>query len=394
MAVTIATDPKLEMLREQLPAVSCTAYFNAGSNGPMPRAAIDELVNAAQAECDIGRIVPGIYENNRVRNRRVATLIAGIFNADPAEIALTHSTSEGLSTALNGLEWRRGDEVITTNLEHPGLTAPLCLLAHRYGVVLRVADIGHGGGDVVSAIMAQLSPRTRVVALSHLMWSSGAVIRLREVADVAHQHGALLIVDGAQAGGQIPIDLHGLDVDAYAMAGQKWLCGPEATGVLYVRQDRLADIAPTYLRYAQLDLSGYLVPAAGAMRYEIGEFYSPAVLAQEAALTWLRDEVGLDWAYTRVATLGRRCWDGLSALPGVAVTTPRDRMAGLVCFTVEAMTPQDVTARLYERGITIRYVAYPPNPLVARVANGWWNTEDEVDDLVTAVGEITAEGAR
>ena len=391
MATSIAIDPRVEALRAQLPAVSCTAYFNAGSNGPMPLVAIDALVTAARAECDVGRIVPGTYEGNRGRNRRVAGLIAGLFGADPDEIALTHSTNEGLCAALNGIAWRSGDEVVTTNLEHPGLTVPLCLLAHRHGVVIRYADIGDGGGDVVGAIASTMTSRTRVVALSHLMWSSGAVIPLAEVTAEAHRRGAMVIVDGAQSGGQIQVDLHGLGVDAYAMSGQKWLCGPEATGALYVRRDRLADIAPTYLRYAQFDLSGYLIPAEGAMRYEIGEFYSPAVLAWEAALIWLRDEVGLDWAYERSAVLGRRCWDGLSDLAGVTVTTPRDRMAGLVCFAVPGMTPQDLAANLYERGMTIRYVAVAPGPTVARVATGWWNTEDEVDELFAAVADVAAE---
>lgn len=388
--MSIAVDSKVEALRAELPAVSCAAYFNAGSNGPMPRVAIDALVAAARAECDVGRIVPGAYEANRERNRRVAALIGSIFNADADEIALTHSTSEGLSTALNGLAWRPGDEVVTTNLEHPGLTVPLCLLAHRCGVVIRYADIGHGGGDVVGALVAKITARTRVVALSRLMWSSGAVVPLAEVTAEAHRRGAMVVVDGAQSGGQIPIDLHGLGIDAYAMSGQKWLCGPEATGALYVRRDRLADIAPTYLRYAQTDLSGYLLPVPGAMRYEIGEFYGPAVLAQEAALLWLRDEVGLDWAYERNAMLGRRCWDGLSEVPGVTVTTPRERMAGLVCFAIDGLPPQDLAAKLYEHGMIIRYVAYPPGPTVARVANGWWNTEEEVDALVAAVGEIAA----
>jgi len=386
----IAIDPKVETLRAQLPAVLGTAYFNAGSNGPIPRVAIDALVAAARAECEVGRIVPGAYEGNRGRNRRVAALIAELFNADASEIALTHSTAEGLSTALNGIAWRPGDEIVTTNLEHPGLTVPLCLLAHRYGVVIRYADIGHGGGDVVGAIAERMTARTRVVALSSLMWSSGAVVPLAEVTAEAHRRGAMVIVDGAQSGGQVPIDLHGLGVDAYAVSGQKWLCGPEATGALYVRRDRLADIAPTYLRYAQFDLSGYLIPVEGAMRYEIGEFYGPSILALEAALIWLRDEVGFDWAYERSVTLGRRCWDGLSEVPGVTVTTPRERMAGLVCFAVEGMPPQDLAAKLYERGMTIRYVALAPGPTVARVATGWWNTEEEVDALVAAVGDIAS----
>src|SRR5690606_10990457 len=133
--------------------------------------------------------------------------------------ALTHSTCEGLNTALMGMTWDRGDEVITTSEEHPGLLKPLAQLGHRYGVVTRVAEIGDGGGDVVGAIAAQLTSATRVVALSHVLWSTGAVLPLREISDFARENELLVIVDGAQSGGQVPVDLHALGIDAYAMAG-------------------------------------------------------------------------------------------------------------------------------------------------------------------------------
>ena len=95
--------------------------------------------------------------------------------------------------------------------------------------------------------------------------------------------------------------------------------------------------------------------------------------------------------YARTAELGQRCWEGLSGVSSVTVTTPRDRMAGIVCFAVEGVTPQDMATKLYERNMTIRYVAYPPGPTVARVANAWWNTEEEFDRLVAAVTELAAE---
>ncbi len=391
MIASATTDQKVDQLRKRLPAVARTGYFNVGTNGPLPVEAHDALVTSALTELYEGRIVPGVYEGNRLRNARVRGVIAELFGADPLEIGLTHSTGEGLNTALFGLNWHRDDEILTTNLEHPALFAPLGLLAHRFGVVVRYADIDDGGGDVVGALEAMITPRTRVIALSHVMWSSGAVIPLANVAEMAHRRGIMVVADAAQAAGQIPVDLHALDVDAYAMAGQKWLCGPEGTGALYVRMERLADIRPTNIRYAQVDPSGYVMPAAGANRYEIGEFYGPAVLAQEAALLFLRDSVRLDWLYDRVAMLGQRCWEALDRVEGVTVITPKHAMAGLVCFETEGVTPQDMAALLYERGVTLRYVAYPPGPSVTRAACGWWNTEEEIDTLAAAVAEIAFE---
>jgi len=388
LVVDVAIDPKVERLRQQVPAVLGTGYLNAGTNGPLPTVAREALEDAFRRELDVGRIVPGIYEGNFKRNREVAATAAGMFGADPEEIALSHSSSEGLSAVLMGFRWRPGDEIVTTRLEHPGLLNPLALLAHRFGVVTRLADIGCGEGDVVGAIAAAIGPRTRMIALSHLMWSTGAVVPLREIADLARERHLFVLVDGAQSAGQIPIDLHALGVDAYAMPGQKWLCGPEGTGFLFVRRDRFADVAPTFLRYGSFDPTGYVLPNPTAARFEIGEFFGPAIEAQHAALRWLRDEVGPEWAYARIADLGRRCHAGLSAIPNLTVLTPVDRMAGLVNVSLSAMRPQELAAELFARNLTIRYVDVPPCPVTARIATGWWNTEEEVDRLVAAIAEI------
>ena len=143
-----------------------------------------------------------------------------------------------------GMTWSPGDEIITTFEEHPGLLLLLALLARRFGVVTRYADIGDGASGVVEALADRISSRTRVIAISHVLWSTGAVLPLREISELARQHELMVVVDGAQSAGQVPVDLHAMGIDAYAMAGQKWLCGPEATGLLYVRRDRFADIAP------------------------------------------------------------------------------------------------------------------------------------------------------
>lgn len=391
MAIDTATDTKVDTLRAQLPAVQTTGYFNTGSNGPIPTLAYEAADMIARRELEQGRIVPGTYIDNRERNRGVAALAAALFGADPDEIALTHSATEGLGTALIGLTWNPGDEIVTTLEEHPGLMMPLALLARRFGVVTRYADIGDGASGVVEALASQITSRTRLIALSHVLWSTGAVLPLRDISELARRYELMVVVDGAQSAGQVPVDLHAMGIDAYAMAGQKWLCGPEATGLLYIRKDRFADIAPTYVRYGQFEPSGYFIPAEGAKRYEIGEFYRPAVAAQETALRWLRDEVGFEWAYDRIAALGADFRRRLTSIDGVTVVTPTEPMAGLVNFNIAGLRPQEVATQLYERGYTIRYVESVPCSVSARASVGWWNTEDEVAGLASAIADLARE---
>jgi L-cysteine/cystine lyase len=390
ISTTVAIDAKVEALRAQLPATARTAYLNAGTNGPLPVAVHEAIIQAAHRELEDGRVGTGVYEGLIEGWKRLRALVAEIVGAEADETALTRSTTEGLNVALFGLDWRRGDEVITTNLEHGGLFAPLGLLSHRYGVLVRTVDIGRGEGDVVGRLAAELSPRTRAVAISHLQWSTGAIMPLADLATELRPRGVVTIVDGAQAAGQIPVDVHELGVDAYAISGQKWLCGPGGTGALFVRRDRQGLIRPTYLRYGAFDATGFVVPAPGAARYEMGEVYDPAARGQAAGLRWLVDEVGLVWLYARIAALGRRCWTGLASVGGVEVITPRERMAGIVCFSVDGWAPKALAEALVVRGFTIRHVDQRPCPLSVRVSTGWWNTEDEVDRFVGAVEELAA----
>jgi L-cysteine/cystine lyase len=393
MVVDTATEAKVELLRSQLPAVLITGYFNTGSYGPLPVVAQRAANAVAEQELTMGRISPGAYEANRDRNRSVASLAAEIFNADADEIALTHSASEGLNIALSGITWHEGDEVITTVEEHPALLLPLALLAHRYGVVTRYANIGDSGRGVCESISDLITARTRVIALSHVLWSTGAVLPLRDVVDVARRHGLMVIVDGAQSAGQVAVDLHALGIDAYAMAGQKWLCGPEGSGLLFLRRDRFADIAPTYVRYGQFEPGGYFMPERGAMRYEIGEFYAPVVAAQEASLGWLRDEIDFEWALSRIACLAAEFRRKLSEVDGVSIVTPEHAMGGLVNFNLDGWHPRAISETLYDRGFTIRYVDAQPCVVSARASIGWWNTEQEITDLANTVADLATNGS-
>ena len=160
MAVDTAIDTKVDALRAQLPAVLTRATSTPVRTDRFRSSPTRPADRGARRELEQGRIIPGTYEGNRDRNREVAALAAPIFGADRDEIALTHSATEGLCTALMGMTWQPGDEVITTLEEHPGLLIPLALLSHRHLVVTRYAAIGDGGGDVTPPSRRK-SPRAR-----------------------------------------------------------------------------------------------------------------------------------------------------------------------------------------------------------------------------------------
>lgn len=381
---------KLAAIRDELPAVLHQSYLNAGTNGPLPRRSYQTIMEAATTELEQGRIGMSALTTLLQRFTDAREAFASLLYCDSTELMLTHNTTEGMNTAIMGLSWQPGDEVITSATEHPGGLNPVYLLQHRYGVTVKLTDIGLPDRDPVAELRDALSPRTKAVVLSHVCWSTGMVLPLREIADLTHEAGALLIVDAAQACGMVPSDVYALGVDAYACSGQKWLCGPDGTGALFLRKDRFDQFQQTMVGYFAVqkqlghDNTEY-IPAEVASRYEFASFYFPALAALTASMRWISDEVGWDWAYARIAALGQRCYNALAAIDGVTMLSPRDHMAGLIHFVVEGMAPADVTAALGAQNILIRHTPYPS---ANRVATGFYTTEEEIDRLAEAVAQI------
>ena len=385
---SVSDAEKVAAIREAMPAVRAYAYLNAGTNGPLPRRAHEVLLAEARRDLEEGRILPERYPRMSAIKEETRARFVELLGCDASEVALTHNTTEGMNIALLGLSWQPGDEVVTARLEHPGGLHPLYILRQRFGVRIRMTDIGSVAGDPVEELRGALTPRTRAVVLSHVSWSTGRVLPLRELAEVAHAAGALLICDAAQACGMVPSRMKDLEVDAYACSGQKWLCGPDGTGALFVRRDRMGDIAQTfatYLSFSAHDNEGYFVPAKGAARYEAVTHYPPSITALNASLEWIEREVGWKWAYARITVLGRVCYDALAGLPGVTMHTPRGDMAGLVHFAVEGIEPPELTKRLSERGVLIRHLI---EPAVNRVSTGFYNTEEDIARLVTEIQNV------
>ena len=388
--MTAAIDSRVASIREQVPAVLGKAYLNTGTNGPLPRVAADAMAELARAEFEAGRIQMGGWEAKMKLMPAARDAVARALGVKDSEIALTELTTEGMNIMIHGVDWQRGDEAIITNLEHPGGQLPLYVVARRHGVRIKIADLGIGDGDVGGKIERLITRRTRALIISHLAWNTGAVLPLKEIVDICRRHGVLVLVDAAQSAGSLDPQLYENDPDGYAMPGQKWLCGPEGTGSLWIREERLSWFEQTYVSYFNamggLDTAGgYLTPTPGAARFDRIATYYPLIAGQAAAMQWLVDDVGMDWIYERIATLGQLAHQTLSAIDGVEVITPSSRMAGLIAFNLTGLAPGDLVAELDQRGFILRTI---PSPACVRLSTGFYNTEDEIRQLGAAIEEI------
>jgi L-cysteine/cystine lyase len=312
--------------------------------------------------------------------------VARLLNADDGEIALTDNTGEGMNIISYGFDWREGDEVVTTNHEHISALAPLYQIRDRYGIVVRVADIGpRGDQSALKAISDLVTPRTRLIVLSHVDWMTGAVLPVGEVGAMAHERGIPVLVDGAQSAGAMPINVKALDVDFYAIPMQKWLCGPDGTGGLYARREAFNLVTCTYVGYFSVKheegVEWELMDTA--QRFELGGRQTAAVAGQAAVLNWMAETVGMDWIYKRISTLNDYTCNSLQSIPGVTLLTPQPGASGLVSFTFEGRDDAEVVQKLaQEHNISIRNI---PSTHALRVSTGFYNTEEDIDRLVQAL---------
>lgn len=380
----------VERIRQALPAALSRRYFNNGSCGPLPVECQRAIAEEADRELRQGRVGSQAAARAAALHGQARAALSRVLHAPEGTVALTHHTTEGLNIAILGHEFSPGDEILTTSVEHIGALAPLFSLKERRGVRITALEVGADPAGLADLVAAAIGPRTRMMVLSHVAYATGAVLPVKRIAEICRRRNVLVVVDGAQAAGALPVDVVELGVDAYAIPGQKWLYGPEGTGALYVRRELIPTLVPPESGYASMArwdeaaLTHAFHP--DARRFEVGSVYLPALAGLVASLRWLETEVGLAWVHARVAALASAVGERIAALPGARVLTPPGA-AGLVVFNLDAVDPQAAVAALEAQGILIRWV---PRPRALRVSVAAHNDAADVEALLMALAGLCA----
>jgi L-cysteine/cystine lyase len=346
--------------RARFPVLDRIAYLNAGTFGPL--AASTARAMAAEVERDLAEGRSGLeYLEHALRLRaRVREALARLVGAPAEHVALTTSTTDGCNVVVAGLGLSPRDEVVTTTDEHPGLLLPLRVSGARVVVVPPDPD----------AILAAVTPRTRLVAVSQVLWTTGRVL---PVAELRAASGVPILVDGAQSVGAIPVAASG--VDFLTISGQKWLCGPDSTGAVVVADpERLGVTWPSYFSQVAIEPDGAFTPQPGARRFEAG-WWSPSVAAG------LLDALGTrpPWWHERAVATAERCRALLDERHEVVLPAERST---LVAFRPSGEAPTEVVARLLAHDVHVREI---PGTGLVRVSCGWWTSDDDLDRLVAAL---------
>jgi L-cysteine/cystine lyase len=356
-----------EEARAQFPVFERLAYLNAGTNGPLARATVEAMIEQERADLERGRGGGAYFERALALRDEVRASLAGLVGVPPENMALATSTTNGCNIVLAGLGLGSGDEVVTTDGEHFGLLGALGVSPAR----VRVAKVRELPPEqALEVLLAEVTPRTRLLALSHICWMSGNRFPVDELKEAT---GLPLLVDGAQSAGAVPVDASRFDY--YAFSCQKWACGPDGSGGLAVADpESLGIAAPSYLSQEGYEPDGEFTSRVGAQRFDPG-WTPPPVLAGLAAALDLAPE----WRYERAAETAAQCREQLAEHFDV-VTAPDQ--GTLVTFEVEGDTAE-LVKRLYEEGVVVRDV---PGEGWIRVSCGWWTSDDDLARLDAALG--------
>ncbi len=353
-----------EALRAQFPVLEEVAYLNSGTDGPLPAAAADAARAELAGQLDEGRVRTH-FERRFELQDRLRGAYARLVGAPVEEIALTTSTTDGLGRVIAGLGLGEGDEIVTSDQEHPGLLGPL-LAARRRGVTVRAVPFAHVPEAVTEA--------TTLVALSHVSWVGGEV-----VPSALQNLDVPVILDGAQGAGAVHVDPRGLGCVAYAASGQKWLCGADGTGFLWLEPgfaDKVDLVTAGYMSFEDVGAG-----LEGGFRDTIARYDTPSLPREAVALSLGSIELleAHGWAeiQARATALARRLADALrergrTVMPRGATT--------LVSW--EDPFAEEVRDRLGGAGVVVRDL---PGRSLLRASVGAWNDESDLERLLDGI---------
>jgi len=393
---------KVEELRRDFPPLETgLIYLDSTASSLTPRQVVEEVRRYFyELRANVGRGVYRLAQEATEAYEEARRKVAEFIGARPEELVFVKNATEAINHVAHSLKWRKGDVVVTTLLEHHSNLLPWLRCSQRYGVKVRVAGLTREGLLDLAELDRLVDDSTRLVAVTHASNVLGSLVPVEEVAKIAHEHGALVLVDGAQTVPHLKVDVRRLSCDFLAFSGHK-MCGPTGSGGLYVSREAWSEVDPLYVGGGSVEhagLEGFTL-REGPAGFEAGTPCIAEALGLRRAVEYL-EEVGMEDVEAHEARLARRLYEGLSSIEGVEVYGPEpSKKLSITSFNVKGLDPHDVAMSLDAAyNIAVRSGMHCAQPLVrdflglrrgtVRASTYLYNTAEEVEALLGAVEEL------
>jgi cysteine desulfurase / selenocysteine lyase len=404
---TTANYYDVEAIRRDFPILSRTVhgkplvFLDSAASAQKPQIVIDAVANCYSEE--YANIHRGVYFLSQLATEKFEGArgkVQRFLNAAEArEIVFTRNATEAINLVASSYGRRflkKGDEIILSEIEHHSNIVPWQLLRDETGIVIKVAPVDDRGALLLDRFRALLSERTKLVAVTHMSNALGTVLPVKEIARLAHDAGALVLVDGCQAVPHMPVDVREIDADFYVFSGHK-LYGPSGIGVLYAKA-HLLEAMPPYQGGGEMIVSVSFEKSTYAPiphKFEAGTPHIAGAIGLGAAIDYVT-ATGLNRISNHEHALTTYATERLMAIPGVSLVGTAPGKGSILSFTVEGVHPHDVGTILDHHGIAVRaghHCAQPVMdrfkvPATVRASLGMYNTEAEVDVLTAAIRDV------
>jgi L-cysteine/cystine lyase len=385
----------VQAIRKQVPATQQMVYLNTGWSGPSPVSVVEAITRFVEEEAYQGPTTPAVQEKARAVKLQAREAVAGLINATADEVILTQNTTHGLNIVLAGLPWKPDDEVITFDLEHGSVLLPALNLQRRHGVTTKVLPLApdEDHDSIVKKVEAAVTDRTRMVFMSHVQYATGLRMPAERIRRLTKPRGVWMLLDGAQTPGHIALDMRALDVEFYAMPGQKWLLGPDGIGALYIRKDAIPLVEPVHVGGSAFphheEHDGLVMATDVITKFNLSSSSAPYAAGLAAGVAFIQ-QAGKNEIEERNRGLGTLAKKRLADIPGVTVhsSLAPEAATGLVTFGVAGAEPEAAVKTLWERHrIMARQVR---NPKGIRLSLDFFNTEEELEQVLSAVERLAS----
>jgi len=361
----------------------------------MPITALEAM---HQSQLEIQQLGPfsnavnGWIDQETSQTRQVMAAELGVA---PETLALTENVSIGCNIVLWGIDWQVGDQILLSDCEHPSVMGTVQELQRRYQLKVVTFPLSQiwQTGDPLALLAAALSPKTRLVVLSHVLWNSGQALPLAEMVSLCHQQSPTVqvLVDAAQSVGLMPLDLTAIGVDFYAFTGHKWWCGPAGLGGLYVHPQ--ADLHPTFIGWRGIKVNAQGQPIAQkttAQRFEVATSNFALGAGLRAAIACHARWGTVQQRYDRLCTLAQSLWKRLAECPGITCVASAPPRSGLVSFqlTHHPDAHGKLVQFLEQQSILVRTLL---NPNCVRACLHYFTLEAEIDRLMEQIQQFLAD---
>jgi len=359
--------------------------MNNGTVGPMPKPVFNTLMKYFKVQVgnpyDVYNFLPGGKEAVRAK-------LAQFIGASPDEVSFTSNTTEGLNLVINGLDLKEGDEVLISNLEHPGMIGPWTLKAKRYGVKITEVPFTlpvKGVDEIVKSYAAAITPKTKIISISHTVFITGLITPLRELSKMAHEKGILVMGDSAHGLGMFSLNMHDMGADFFASSPYKWFGTPTGIGLLYAKKDVQDKVWPTIVS------SGW-EKTTGARKYDPAGQRADAMVYALGEAVDFANHIGKDRIERRIKALAAYLKQGLGKIPGAQINTPSDPYlsGGLTTFSVEGVDCSKIVDYVREKyNLVVRTTGNPATKTTSvRVSTPIYISTKEIDMLLEGVSQL------